>query len=306
MRKKLTPNTYTALFLLASLTAALLAMRADILSPGGPAGSSQSASPSSQTEGSVSEPPCEEPTRLQESDTPSPDGAVRLNYVKLSNFTSVLVADSRGNSEYPYGERDTGQKVKGLDVETTGWRAMLITTPAAETFTITFGPGEEGSGTLSWAVGEDNWRPDAAMRYKDLLLPKGSTAMLRLTPQGAEPLRLDRGGDGTFEDTLEPAAFVTGAAARDTEGPTICFGETRRGSKTLVTVRAVDSSGIASEPNGVESIFYSLEPESRKMNFQLYTGPLELDASSRHGIFVFADDKAGNRSGNSYSLKGPE
>lgn len=183
---------------------------------------------------------------------------------------------------------------------------MLITTPADKTYTVTFGPGEEGAGTLRWAGGKGATRPDAAMRYKDLLLPKGATAMLRLTPQGAEPLRVDRDGDGTFEATLEPTAFVTGAAAQDAEGPTICFGETRRGAKTLVTIRAVDSSGVALEPSGVESVFYSLEPESRKMRFQLYTGPVEVDASSRPVIFVYADDKAGNRSNDSYSLKGPQ
>jgi hypothetical protein len=62
-------------------------------------------------------------------------------------------------------------------------------------------------------------------------------------------------GVGAFEIEVKPDAYVTGAAAGDTQGPTLCFGESRRGAKTLVTITAVDSSGI----------FYAVEAPEGKL-----------------------------------------
>lgn len=67
----------------------------------------------------------------------------------------------------------------------------------------------------------------------------------------------------------------------------------------VVTIRAVDSSGVA-------ALFYSLDPESQRMTFTPYTGPIELDASATPAVSAYADDKLGNRGGDSYRILTPE
>lgn len=124
------------------------------------------------------------------------------------------------------------------------------------------------------------------------MVPEGVTAMFKATPQGIEPVRLDKDGDGAFETEIKPDASLGGPAARDTRGPTTCFGERRRGAAVLLSIAAADSSGV-------KAIYYSLDAEMAEngMEFRLYGGPVPVDPAKTPVVYAFADDRAGNRSG---------
>lgn len=213
------------------------------------------------------------------------------NYLNLHSVKSLLVSDSRGHSE-PFGGNPAGRKLKRLVIyDYTGKNSLMISAPVVETYTVTFQPAGEGGVAVDLVRGKNNGVPDMAMRYNDLFLPAGVTAMLKLTAQGIEPLRLDEDGDGAFETILKPDAAVEGAAARDLYAPTICFGESRRGANSLVTIAAADSSGA-------RAIYYSLDAMNKDgMEFQIYDAPFEVDAARTPVVYAFADDRIGNRSG---------
>jgi hypothetical protein len=188
MRKPAFSHTGVVLILLAlgiGLAATALAQKIRGSSHGAPAASqpSSSVSPDATPPGV----PC------QESRPPKPplDGTAHSNYLKLVNFQSVLVTDAGGHSIDPFFEREVGPPPEGVVVDHTGGRAALITAPVKETYTVTFRARDGESGYLQLLRGEDNVSPELALRYKDLRLPKGATAMLKLTPPGVEPLRVD-------------------------------------------------------------------------------------------------------------------
>ena len=121
----------------------------------------------------------------------------------------------------------------------------------------------------------------------ELDLPKGAWALLKVTPRGAEDLRVDRDGDDLFETTVRPTASVSGRAARDTRGPDIEFRARVLDSKTvLLTIKATD-------PSGVRGARYSFDGRT----FSRYTAPFKVDASRVSEVHAFADDRVGNRSG---------
>lgn len=219
-------------------------------------------------------------------------GFSHSNYLKLSDVQAVLVADSHGHSEDPFNERPTGQRLKRVVYDHPSRDSLLITAPVDETYIITFESRGQMLVSLDLVRGEDNEFPDLAVRYTDLHLPEGVRAMLRVTPQGIDPLRLDKNSDGDFETTINPGVVVTAPATYDHYGPTICFGESRRGAATRVTIAAADASGV-------RTIYYALAagPPSDGLNFRPYEGPFEVDASRTPLIYALADDRVGNRSG---------
>lgn len=326
--KTYVPARLWAILLMAALAVAASAWRRGSHVPPPHDGSAQAPAPSGrQPTGEEPPRPCAE--RRPEPTEPAPDdGTPQSNYVTLSDFKSVLVTDSYGDSYAPLSNHPGGHATlprTGRGVATAVYdrllnRRVMITSLASETLTYTFRRGEH-AGTINLVRGVGNASPDTAMRYNDLVLPEGATAMLRVTPGGIEPLRLDGDGDGTFEAEVKPHAYVTGPAARDVEGPTFCFSETRRGGKALVIVTAVDSSGVG-------DIYYSLDPVPEKMDvrdrvpmtFRLYDGPAEADASRTRVVIgpievdvsrapevsVYSDDKIGNRGYASHRVKGRE
>lgn len=232
-------------------------------------------------------PPCEEPERLP-ADSGGPTSKPGY-YLKLSRVQAVLVTDIYGHSVDPFYERPTGQEIKGVSFSRPNHMSVLIMAPADQEYTITF-QSKRGEVALELLRGLDNYTPDVAVRYKDLWLPPGVTGMLRVTPAGIDDLRLDRDGDGAFEERVSPDVSVSGEAARDTHGPTICTGEAPFGGKTVVAIKAADASGV-------EAIYYSLDSWSPDgMDFKPYDGPFEVDLSKTTVVHAVADDKVGNRS----------
>ncbi|MFL6331724.1 MAG: hypothetical protein ACJ754_00100 [Pyrinomonadaceae bacterium] len=187
----------------------------------------------------------------------------------------------------------------------------MVTTPAADAFTFKFQSLEGESGNVDLVRGVGNEHPDMVARYNDLLLPVGATGMIEVTPESFGPLRVDKDGDGTFEAEVKPTAYAAGEAADDTYGPTLCFGESSRGGKTLVTITAVDRSGV-------KAVYYSLDPPPAtdeplpfgatvKRHYRLYTGPFEVDAAQTPVVSAVADDNQGNRAaGYEHRIVAPE
>ena len=82
--------------------------------------------------------------------------------------------------------------------------------------------------------------PDRAIRWRDLV-PRGpQAAELVMTPTGVERLRIDRDGDGSFEETVPPTDDVVGSDARDTTAPTVSLTTTTVDGRERYAVRAED------------------------------------------------------------------
>lgn len=312
MRRPVSLNRYGLLLVLAlpvALTMATLAQRVKSPPPVAPTALSFPSVPPAQQAAPPPVPPCEEPPSPVEpqvrAESPGRAGvrvasvpgsgntaatSVPLYYLKLSQVKSVLVKDGFGHAVDPFRERPTGQKIEEVDFLYPSSKSVLIMTPTEREYTVTF-QSRAGVVRLDLRRGVGNTAPDLAVRYKDLALPEAVTAMLRVSPDGIDKVRFDKDGDGAFETTAEPDVAVSGPAARDTRGPTLCIGEDRRGAKTVVTLAAADASGV-------EAIYYSPDArESGDMEFALYTGPFEVDAARTPVVWTVADDKLGNRSG---------
>jgi probable HAF family extracellular repeat protein len=206
-------------------------------------------------------------------------------YLTIADGTSVVVSDELGNNTAPIGEIFRGQ-VPGVDIYSMGEQVELITIPTTGVHTVTFQTTtqpiflELTAGTSQTAT--------QAVRYQDLTLPSGVTAMLKITPQGAEDLRYDGDGDGTFETSITPTVSVTGDLADDLEPPAITISIS---DSLLVTLTAQDSG------SGLSDFFYSLDGT----NYQPYTAPFQI-TPSQNTIYGYADDNVANRATLVYPL----
>lgn len=217
-------------------------------------------------------------------------------YLEIFGFEHLVVSDSHGNTDRLYTEGVAFQTVRGVSYTPTCTDANCVTVvmSTGEGYTFKFKP--DGPMSLRLVRGVGNTRPDVAVRYRDLNLPKGTWALLKITRGGPEDLRVDKDGDGHFETTVRPTASVSGPAALDSRGPVIEF-----------SASALDSGSVllaieASDPSGVSSVLYSFD--GRK--FRHYDGPFRVDVSRVPAVHAFADDKVGNRSGISVYRPGRE
>ncbi len=229
----------------------------------------------------------EDGRRANPASKPFPPPSIKpYYYLTIATGTSVVIRDELGNSTAPIGEIFRGE-VPGVDTYSTGEEGEFMTIPTTGTFTVTFRAStlpneiELTRGTSNTAT--------LAVRYQDLTLPPGVTAMLKITPRGAEDLHYDRDGDGTFETSVKPTVSVTGPLANDLEPPMITV--TVIGS--LVTLTAKDSR------SGVRNLFYSLDGR----HYQPYKAPFRI-APSQETLYAYADDNVANRATLVYPLAG--
>jgi len=206
-------------------------------------------------------------------------------YLTIANGTSIVVSDEFGNSTAPINEIFRGE-VPGVDTYRISEQIEFMTIPTTGAYTVTFQTTTHAVAIeLTAGTGQTATQ---AVRYQDLTLPPGVTAMLRITPQGAEDLRYDGDGDGTFETSVTPTVSVTGALANDLEPPTI----TVNVSESLLITLTTQDGG-----SGVRDLFYSLDGT----NYQPYTAPFQI-APSQTTIYAFADDNVANRATLVYPL----
>jgi pimeloyl-ACP methyl ester carboxylesterase len=205
-------------------------------------------------------------------------------YLRSIGAPAVMVMDNFGNTTNPLADLSDG----GIPSVTTfkmGDKAAMVITPTDQTYTVTLRSDNDPI-VLEITKGTDI-DTSQAVRYQDLSLPVGVTAMLKLTPEGVGSLQYDADGNGTFETTVTPTVSVNGTTAQDVTPPTVSVSETRQQSLTVVTLAASDNE------SGVKAIYYSTDGS----NFQLYTNPFNVDPYRKPVIYTFADDNVANRSG---------
>lgn len=219
-----------------------------------------------------------------QSDVQQPSPKSPVYYVKVMGVDFVSVTDELGNTNAPIDDT-FARPVPNVTYNLIGDKAVLISTPTDKTYTITF---RVGSNPISLEVlkGIDNVNPTEAIRYRDIVLPAGATAMLSLTPQGIQALRYDADGDGSFEGTVIPTASLIGSAAADATPPTLTFNSTPQQSTVLIAISAQDSE------SGVKATYYSLD----RIHYQRYTAPFSVNPSQTPAVYAFADDNGANRS----------
>ena len=227
-------------------------------------------------------PPAQGQSNLAESEATLPP-AQPAYYLRVSGAENVTIADDLSNKISLLSDV-SGSGVPGVTSHLLGAGSLAVVMPIDKALTITLRSGIDPL-AIELTKGTDTTTTEA-IRYRDLMLPVGVTAMLRITSQGVESLRYDADKNGSFESVVNPTASVSGDTAQDVEAPTISFASSPQQTTTQVTISAADS-GV-----GVKSVFYSLDGKK----FQPYSGPLNLNLAQSPIIYAFAEDKVANRS----------
>lgn len=205
-------------------------------------------------------------------------------YLRVTGASSIKITDAFGNTTDPFSDPPDAGLV-GVTSIVLGNESALVVMPADQSYTITLHTGIDALAIdLTKATDTETTQ---AVRYLDLSLPSGVTAILRLTPLGPENLRYDKDGDGIFETIVNPTVSVAGTAAQDIDAPIVTINSATQGTSALITIT---SSDIGS---GVKATYFSLNGT----NFQSYTAPFTVNPYQAPAIYAFADDNVGNRSG---------
>lgn len=213
---------------------------------------------------------------------PPPESAY---YLLIDGVAPVIVTDSNGNNNAPIEGTPFGHNLPEVTFDVMGSKAYSIAMPTDQTFTITFRTENE-SMFIEIIKGVGTEQPMQAIRYRDLNLPAGVNALLRLTANGVDNLRYDADGDGTFETVVQPTASATGPLALDVEPPTVTISGTYQQNTAVVTLVAQDNI------SGVKNMRYSFDGA----HYQFYSSPFTVNLAQAHTLYVFADDNMANRS----------
>ena len=206
------------------------------------------------------------------------------HYVTIVGPQSLLVSDGSGNDTGPIPGSTLSGSVPGVQTFTLADNVHMVLVPegTAETFNLDF--NTTGPVSIEVITG-DGGPPDAAIRYRDVVLPGTTAVRLTILPAGVDDLVYDLDGDGTFESTAAPTVDVSGTAAGDIEPPVITVQEDVQGGTSRITLLAEDPG------SGVAKFLYSLDGT----NYQEYTGPLTLVSQRTPVLYAFADDNLANR-----------
>jgi len=214
-----------------------------------------------------------------------PEGPKAPGYfVTILGTDFVSVTDDQGNTNTQLDEM-FALPVPNVSYHLLGEKAVFLSMPASQTYTMTFRAGSEPI-TLEALTGLDNVSPTDAVRYRDIFLPEGVTAMLKVTSSGVETLRYDSDGDGEFETKVTPTVTLSGSAAADVTPPNITISGGPQQTKLRITVNAQDPGSGAKAPR------YSLDGT----HYQSYSGPFLVDPLQVRTVYAFADDNNANRS----------
>jgi hypothetical protein len=232
--------------------------------------------------------PCTPASTVQSTVTTLPEPQP-YTYLTVHGGSLPIVRDSLGHSTVPISDTFRGE-VPGVTHYTLAERSDLIVLPFAGTYTVTLQTTDEPLAVeLTKGTSDTATR---AIRYMDLSLPQGVTAMLKITDQGADMLRYDSDGDGNFETSVTPTVDISGPQASDLEPPAITVQAVKQQDIVKVTLSAQDSG------SGVKALYYSLDGT----NFQPYTTQLQVDPTQAPILYAFADDNVANRATLVYPL----
>jgi pimeloyl-ACP methyl ester carboxylesterase len=132
--------------------------------------------------------------------------------------------------------------------------------------------------------------------YIDLPMQKGQEAMLKFTPQGVEPLRLDTDGDGVFETVVQPTAVNSGPKPLDLEGPDLLHDFTWREDGVAVALTTSDPAGVKGYT------WYALDPQKMDTRtndavpvvFSKYVNSFVANPTQFASLRAWADDNLAN------------
>jgi pimeloyl-ACP methyl ester carboxylesterase len=205
-------------------------------------------------------------------------------YATFAGVEFVSITDESGNTNTPLDET-FALPVPNVTYDLIGEQAVLVSMPADKTYILTFRVGNNPV-SIDIRKGVDNINPSLSIRYRDLVLPTGATALIKLAPGGVDSLRFDANGDGIFEGSVTPTVSLSGSAAADTTPPAVSVSGTPQQTSVIVTITAQDNE------SAVKAIYYSLD----RAHYQRYTTPILVNPTQASIIYAFADDNAANRS----------
>lgn len=166
----------------------------------------------------------------------------------------------------------------------TGESGFAAVVPAAGVYTLTLASTETPMRLA--VVRQGAGAADYAARLRDLVLPRGRTLQLRLTPNGVADILYDSNGDGGADSPVSKSPLVVqGPLAADNVGPEVRISVIATTAGRGVSITATDA------PAGVQSVRYSFDGR----HYQPYTRPL-LAPSDAERVYAFADDTLANRS----------
>jgi pimeloyl-ACP methyl ester carboxylesterase len=203
--------------------------------------------------------------------------------LRVTGAPSVLITDDFGNTIAPMTDTPYDE-LPGVIAHVAGSKSLVVTMPTDRTHTVTI---KTDSDPIAIELTKGTDVATQAVRYRDLSLPPFVTAVLKLTPQGAEGLKYDTDGDGVFETPVAPTASAAGTAAQDTDAPTVSVTEQLQPGGTRVSIAAADAG------SGVKAVYYSLD----SVKFNPYTSPFDVLPSQTPVVYAYADDTLANRSG---------
>jgi hypothetical protein len=208
----------------------------------------------------------------------------QAHYLMIRGSEAVQITDALGHSTPPITETNATY-VPGVTYHMLSEQSHAAILPTNQVYTVTFSVGENPL-FLELATRTTALTTTQAIRYRDLSLPAGSTAMFKLTPLGMDLLRYDSDGDGTPDTPVEPTVALAGGQAQDMEAPEIQVNTSGQGASTMVSITARDM-GV-----GVKAVLYSLDGT----HYQPYNEPIQVDPVQTPILYVFADDQVANRS----------
>ncbi|MGH9277805.1 MAG: alpha/beta fold hydrolase, partial [Acidimicrobiales bacterium] len=233
-------------------------------------------------------------TAVAETSLESATAPVASHWITIDGGDAVVVSDDKGNSTAPIDGTQVRGTVPGVEQLRVGAATETIAVPAGDPIRTTF--RSTGEPIVVEALTSDgDGAVVAAVRYLDVEVPSGVSALLDSTPSGLAQLRYDGDGDGTFETAVPPTASVTGAAAQDTSAPDITLTETVEDGTSRVAVAATDGG------TGLKAVYASVNGS----RFEPYTSELLVNPGEHPVVWAAAADNAGNRSFASLRLTPP-
>ncbi len=226
------------------------------------------------------------PQRLEKSES-GPATLVPLHQLLIAGAQSVLLRDQSNNELILYTDQILGE-IPGVVSFRLGVGVSMVAFPTTDsrTFTVHVLTGTDPMAIQLITGTDDN--VTRAIRYIDLDLVAGRSAMLTISGNSVSDLTYDSTGDGVLDATITPTVDVTGEEAADTEPPMITVDQTTSAHGGGHVTLAIEAIGAVSGPALAYSSFDGAL-------YQAVTEPIDVDPQMTSEIWVLADDALGNR-----------
>ncbi len=216
----------------------------------------------------------------------------------VAGAPSTLIQDESSNEILIYPSQILGS-IPGVGSFRlgNGVSMMALPTTPGRSFTVGFVTGSEPM-MIEIETGTED-EVTRAVRFLDLALAPGRSAMLTISGTTISDLTYDSTGDGALDATITPTADATGAEAADTVPPVISIVQTPSGNTSTPVTLEIEAADAVS---GVATAYYSLDSSQ----YQAVSGPIDVNSADHPMVWVFADDALGNRATRVVSIIDPD